>query len=85
MATRSISISLEEAQRRQLDAELNRACGPDRPNRSSALSEALGQCAPQHGCTPGGPPQPQPSQAMNEPWQPDGINRCGPVADRGAV
>lgn len=84
MATRSISISLEEAQRRQLDAELylacapdrpNLACAPDRPNRSSALSEALGRCAHQHGCTPGGPPQPQPSQVLKEPWQQDGINR----------
>jgi Arc/MetJ-type ribon-helix-helix transcriptional regulator len=41
MATRSISVSLEEAQLQQLDEELNRACGPDRRNRSSALSEAL--------------------------------------------
>ena len=41
MATRSISISLEEAQLRQLDEELNRSCGQDRRNRSSALSEAL--------------------------------------------
>jgi Arc/MetJ-type ribon-helix-helix transcriptional regulator len=41
MPTRSISISLEEAQLRQLDEELHRACGPDRRNRSSALSEAL--------------------------------------------
>jgi len=41
MATRSISISLEEAQLRQLDEELNRTCGQDRRNRSSALSEAL--------------------------------------------
>jgi Arc/MetJ-type ribon-helix-helix transcriptional regulator len=41
MATRSISISLEETQLRQLDEALNSACGPERRNRSSALSEAL--------------------------------------------
>ena len=41
MATRSISISLEEAQLRQLDEELNRTNGQNRRNRSSALSEAL--------------------------------------------
>lgn len=41
MATRSISISLEEAQLQQLDAELERFSGALRRNRSSVMSEAL--------------------------------------------
>ena len=41
MATRSISISLDEAQLRQLDQELSRSSGAARGNRSLAVSEAL--------------------------------------------
>lgn len=41
MATRSISISLEEGQLHQLDEELERTSGALRRNRSSVLSEAL--------------------------------------------
>ena len=41
MATRSISISLDEGQLQQLDQELSRSSGTARANRSSALSEAL--------------------------------------------